>query len=243
MADRRPPAGRRTPAGRPDDRLRAVYRPQQPGQETREAATAYVNPTPEEELTDLDRREIQVLDASNPKEFSRRVNEWVSNPDPDGSGERVFFSAPLVERTFRATGRLMADVDQKFRTARGNPKRFADLEERKRRLGEVRERAQRVRATLFEQRAAESPRRAAQRVVADVEPVLMRAVHHQIKNGRDPKELVAEHKPAAIARHMLAQVVAPELFEEIRGRVAAGEHPSAVADDLRARLAKEKDHP
>jgi hypothetical protein len=213
----------------------ANIRPPMPSKSSREAAAVYVNPTPEDALTESDRQEIRYLDASDPREFSRAVNEWVSFPDPDEVGERVFFSETLVERTFQATGRLMADIDQRLGPARGNPKKFADLQAHKTKLGEVRARARRIRATVYDLKATESTKNTARRVLADTEPVIMRAVHRRVKNGEVFDDVVAALRPAAIARHILAQVH-PDLFEEVRDRVAGGEHPSAVTADIKARL-------
>ncbi|MBO2461657.1 hypothetical protein [Actinomadura violacea] len=194
-----------SPSGRPaapegaEKRPRRNRPPQPPRAETREQAVAYINPTPPANLTAKDREEIQILAGLQDREYDRAVNEWVSldptapaSAEEAAEGARVFYSAELAIRTFQASGRLISNVESKFRGLDRASQKFLDLESHKNKLSAVRAQSRRIRSTLFEQKADESPKNQANRVIADLFPKLQTHIRWRIKNGETPEEVYAD---------------------------------------------------
>ncbi len=145
-------------------------------------------PTPVDAITPGERMQIDYLREALDPEFAGELSAWVDRPDVSGS--QVFFSEELVERTFRASGRLMSETQQKMRGTSGRQR--LDLEAREARIAAVRKQATLVRQTIARRRADASERLEAYKILADFRHRDMAHIRAELRRGRSAEEILAE---------------------------------------------------
>jgi hypothetical protein len=162
-------------------------------QSTRAPAAVDREPTNPDMFTRLDIREIEVLAALDDEDFARRVNEWVAQPDRDGSGRRVFLSARLVMRTEEALTVLIHATKQREIVAQGRAKK--DLRSHGLKLSEIRREAAQIRDTIRRrieaQRTRDSARDVAYKILGEVFPKQYRKAVRLLESGTSKREVVA----------------------------------------------------
>lgn len=155
-------------------------------------AGTYDQPTPDEELTNQDRIEIDLLLTLDNNELDRRVAEWISlaNVD-DQSGRRVFLSADLVERTFGALGRLIQEAERKNR-GKVNKQAVKHSNDYYLALVRARDHAKSVKKTVAAARAAASPRQAAYRLLGELHRPDMAEITNRLRAGEPAGDVLAD---------------------------------------------------